>query len=181
MPFFLRLWKWHVIPHPPSQTLHFTRARLAPIPQGTQKFLHVHIRPYRRDTTLHVRTPEVLYFPHELVQTASSCQLLRRGRTEVSGWLYQHIPQERLGAGTENGVTNFRKKPTKKTPNPKCGTSLISLSCNAIVFCESANQERITHMKHGYKHSWLSGYLGTWNNFLCVCWAEKTALLNFAF
>lgn len=33
----------------------------------------------------------------------------------MSGWLYQHIPQEGLGAGTENAVTNFKKKKKKKT------------------------------------------------------------------
>lgn len=104
-----------------------------------------------------------------------------KGReAEVSGWLHQHMGQGGAGGGyrercdklcKKKKQTNKRKKKTERkkkptsNPNPKRGTSLISQSCNAIVFCESANQEWITPVKHGYKHSGLSGCLGTRNNF----------------
>lgn len=106
--------------------------------------------------------------------------------TDMSRWLYQHLRQGGAGGRYQEWCDKlFFKKVTKKTPNPTKTwnlSTIISQSCNAVVFCESANQEWITHVKHGYEHSWFVGYLGTWNNFFfCTCWVEKTTLLNFAF
>lgn len=85
-------------------------------------------------------------------------------KAEVSGWLYQYIyTTEGLGAGTKNGVTSFLRNNQKNlNPATRYGTCLISQLCNAILVCDSANQERITHVKHGYnEHSSLSWYLAT--------------------